>query len=131
MVTHMMHPHKRECSAIGIPKKMAQIIFSKKLPSPPPYVTSFPNGKSARPANLKHCMPTGIPTMVMHQMHPAIKYPSALTRPPQSIHIIFPRQPIKFSFLSYTNLRREYTFFVRKSRLSAVRGTTYNMIICI
>lgn len=131
MVIHMMHPHNRECSAIGIPKKMAQMIFSKKLPSPPPYVTSFPNGKSASPANLKHCMPTGIPTMVMHQIHPAIKYPSALTRPPQSIHIIFPRQPIKFSFLSYTNLRREYTFFVRKSRLSAVRGTTYNMIICV
>ena len=90
MVIHMMQPHNRECSAIGIPKKMAQMIFSKKLPSPPPYVTSFPNGKSARPANLKHCMPTGIPTMVMHQIHPAIKYPSALTRPPQSIHIIFP-----------------------------------------
>ena len=127
----MLQPHNRECSAIGIPKKMAQMIFSKKLPSPPPYVTSFPNGKSASPANLKHCMPTGIPTMVMHQIHPAIKYPRALTRPPQSIHIIFPRKPIKFSFLSYTNLRREYTFFVRKSRLSAVRGTTYNMIICI
>lgn len=36
----MMQPHNRECSAIGIPKKMAQMIFSKKLPSPPPYVTS-------------------------------------------------------------------------------------------
>lgn len=141
MVMHKMQPHNRECNAIGRPKKTAQIRFNKKLPSPPPYVTSFPNGKRARPANLKHCIPTGIPTMVMHQMHPASRYPSALTRPPQSIHIIFPRQPIKFkSFLRRNveklfydhwddplelkklflfpafNLRREYTLFQRKSR---------------
>ena len=45
MVIHMMQPHNRECSAIGIPKKMAQMIFSKKLPSPPPYVTSFQTEK--------------------------------------------------------------------------------------
>lgn len=58
-------------AAIQIPLTKIQIIFRSKEPTPPPYTTSLPNGKNAREANLKHCIPIGIPTIVIHQSKPA------------------------------------------------------------
>ena len=52
--------------AIGIPDTISHIIFARRLTAPPPYITSFPNGKNANPANLKHCKPIGIPIMDIH-----------------------------------------------------------------
>ena len=47
--------------ASGIPLIISHTILARMDIVPPPYSTSFPNGKNAKPANLKHCKPIGIP----------------------------------------------------------------------
>jgi|BioPla2DNA2_1021312.scaffolds.fasta_scaffold09396_3 hypothetical protein len=86
-------PKTADSMARGIPVTSNHMIFNKKEPTPPPYSTSFPKGKKQSPANLKHCNPTGIPTMVMHQTTPASSQLIPLMKPPQINQIIFPRQP--------------------------------------
>jgi hypothetical protein len=51
--------------------------------------------KGARPtkANLKHCIPNGIPTMVRHRIRPPIIYSKKINIPPKMIQMIL---PIKF-----------------------------------
>jgi len=48
--------------------------------------------KGARPtkANLKHCIPNGIPTMVKHKISPPIIYSKNINIPPKMIQIILP-----------------------------------------
>ena len=70
--------------------KMIQIRLTRKEKPPPPYTTSFPNGKKARLANLKHCRPTGRPMMVMHQRQPASTQASPPINPPNRNQRIFP-----------------------------------------
>lgn len=69
--------------------------------TPFPYTTSLPNGQNASVANLKHCIPTGIPTMVIHQIHPAKIHDSPPSRPPKRNHRILPKNLIFFSFVCY------------------------------
>ena len=54
-----------------------------------------------RVANLKHCIPTGIPTMVIHQIQPAKIHDSPPSRPPKRNHRILPKNLIFFSFVCY------------------------------
>ena len=42
-------------------------------------------------AILKNCLPNGIPTIVMHQIQPTIRFPSAISHPKNIIHIRFTR----------------------------------------
>ena len=55
--------------------------FTRNDTAPPELTTSLPNGISAKRATLKHCMPTGIPTMLMHQSTPKSAQPSASHTP--------------------------------------------------
>ena len=79
------------------------IIFAIKLTAPPPYTTSFPNGKNAKPANLKHCKPIGIPIMEMHHRQPAKTHDSPLNNPPHINQSIFPNMLISI-FLLYLSI---------------------------
>ena len=88
------HPINAASAASSKPLAISQRIFSSIVPAPPPYRTSFPKGKKLSCANLKHCMPTGIPTMVMHQSTPAKTQPSPSQIPPNRNQIKFPRHPI-------------------------------------
>ncbi len=85
--------------AIGIPDIISQIIFAIKLTAPPPYTTSFPNGKNAKPANLKHCKPIGIPIMEMHHRQPAKTHDNPLNKPPHINQSIFPNMLISIFLL--------------------------------
>ena len=90
-------PPITRCSiANGIPDTSSQITFRKREPAPPPYCTSFPNGKKLSCANLKHCIPTGIPMIVMHQRHPARHQLNPVNAPPNTNHNKFPKHPIFF-----------------------------------
>lgn len=93
-VMHKSSPNTADSTANGIPVIKSQIIFNKREPAPPPYSTSLPKGKKLKLASLKHCMPTGMPTMVMHHRHPAISQLNPLKKPPHMNHIILPRHPI-------------------------------------
>lgn len=87
---HQRQPRMQYPIAISRPKKMIQIRLTRKEKPPPPYTTSFPNGKKARLANLKHCRPTGMPMMVMHQRQPASTQASPPINPPNRNQRIFP-----------------------------------------
>ena len=67
-----------------------QTMLASRLTAPPPYTTSFPNGKNARLANLKHCRPIGIPMIVMHHRQPDNTHASPLKSPPQTNQSMFP-----------------------------------------
>ena len=55
--------------------------FTRNDTAPPELTTSLPNGMRARRATLKHCMPTGMPTMLMHQSTPKSAHPNASHTP--------------------------------------------------
>ena len=83
------------CSAAsGSPETISHMIFTSSETGPPPYLTSFPKGKKLSDANLKHCIPMGIPIMVMHQRQPARHQLRPLSAPPKINHNRFPRHPI-------------------------------------
>lgn len=46
-----------------------------------------PKGAMESPASLKHCLPKGIPIMVMHQITPKMRNPRARPSPPKIIQI--------------------------------------------
>ena len=56
----------------------------------PSYTISLPNGQNANSANLKHCTPIGIPTIVMQNIHPARHHASPPSRPPNKNQSMFP-----------------------------------------
>ena len=101
MVMHHSNPTIRLPSAISHPKKTIQIRLIKNENIPFPYTTSLPNGQNANVANLKHCIPTGIPTMVIHQIQPAKIHESPPSSPPKRNHRILPKNLIFFSFVCY------------------------------
>lgn len=59
-----------------------KLIYPQKL-----CVISAPNGISANFANLKCCMPNGIPMMVIQNMTPKSKWNNISTNPPSKIQI--------------------------------------------
>ena len=67
---HNKRPFKAAEIANGMPLTRIHIILAMVEIPPPLYCTSLPNGKKAREANLKHCMPMGIPIIVIHHKTP-------------------------------------------------------------
>ena len=100
IVMHHMKPSIRFPSAISQPKNRIQIKFTRNENIPFPYTISFPKGQNASDANLKHCSPTGIPTIVIHHMHPAKIHASPPSNPPNINQRIFPKVFITASLLS-------------------------------
>jgi len=50
-------------------------------------------------AILKNCFPNGIPTIVMHQRKPIIRFPNAISQPKNRIQIKFTKnENIPFSY---------------------------------
>ena len=116
--TRFQHPvagtYKKECILEGIPiivmqrikpitkfttkssrpETKNQMTFTIKENAPPSYSTSLPKGHMDKEAILKHCTPTGIPNMVMHQRIPAKNHINALIKPPQINHKTFPKKLI-------------------------------------
>ena len=73
-------------------------------------ITLAPNGIKESLAILKNCLPNGIPTIVMHQIQPTIRFPSAISHPKNIIHIRFTRNenmpfPYTISFPNGQNAR--------------------------
>ena len=94
IVMQRITPITADSIANGIPDTSNQIIFSNSDPAPPPYTTSLPKGKKLIPANLKHCIPTGIPIIVIHHKQPTKAQLSPPTKPPNINHKILPKHPI-------------------------------------
>lgn len=94
MVMQRRQPIKNCPIAMGIPVTIIQITFAIKEIPPPPYSTSLPKGQSAKPANLKHCRPIGIPIIVMNAQT-AIKKPDQVHFPNLQISskVYFPNIP--------------------------------------
>lgn len=99
MVIQKIQPINAEPIASSNPEKINHRILRMREPPPPPYSTSFPNGKNARLANLKHCKPIGIPTIVIHHKIPAMNQPSPINIPANRNQIRLPRHPISVSLL--------------------------------
>ena len=91
MVTQSKRPNAAFSIAIGSPVKMIQKMLATVLAAEPSSVISFPNGAKVSLANLKHCLPKGIPIIVIHHKSPAKAQLRLLTSPPQMIHKMFPR----------------------------------------
>ena len=88
-----------KCStASSSPDTKNQMTLRRQDTPPPSFSTFLPNGRKESEAILKHCTPTGAPTIVMHHRHPAISQESAQIQPPKMIHKIFPRVFITISF---------------------------------
>ena len=83
---------KRCTSASSQPNKINQMTLTRKLMLPPWFSRCFPKGAKLKLAILKHCKPTGIPTMVRHQIRPASIHVSHEMIPPNIIQMTLPRQ---------------------------------------
>lgn len=84
-------------SANSIPENRSHRILASSETVPPPYTISFPNGQKESPANLKHCIPIGIPMIVMHHNMPANIQLRPKRNPPNKNHAKLPKQLILFS----------------------------------
>ena len=90
IVIHQRSPKITFSKAIHIPKKISHKILPIIDTTPPPYLTSFLNGKNDKEANLKHCNPIGIPIIVIQQIIPARTHDNPLKNPPNKNHNILP-----------------------------------------
>ena len=83
------------CSiAIGTPVRIIHRIFMIKELVLIPYCTSLPNGHAESDANLKHWMPYGIPTIVIHHNRPITNQDNPVHHPPKINQIIFAKKLI-------------------------------------
>lgn len=90
IVMHKIIPHITLYVAIGMPVMSIQNMFAITLNVPSPYTTSFPNGHIDNFENLKHCLPIGMPIIVIHHSRPAKNQIIPSTNPPHKSHIKFP-----------------------------------------
>ena len=58
-------PIVAQYTAFSQPSNKIHSRFAIKLGAPPPNFMSLPNGAADRRANLKHCLPSGMPTTVI------------------------------------------------------------------
>lgn len=99
IVTHDITPEATYPKNISQPKKINHNTFATgcllkfKL-------TVLPNGANVIVANLKHCLPKGIPMIVMHKITPNKNHKIAVIIPPVIIHIILPNT-LKHPFFCY------------------------------
>ena len=95
METQSRIPKKRCVSTTQKPPKINQITFIIVVRQPVlGEVSVILTPKGARPtiANLKHCIPNGIPIMVRHKNKPPMIYPKKMNSPPKIIQIILPNK---------------------------------------
>ena len=96
IVSHKSIPKTRWVNTTQMPPKTNQIMFIRVDKQPVLLEVSViltPNGARPTNANLKHCRPNGIPTMVRQRIKPPTMYSRKITNPPKTIQI---RLPIKF-----------------------------------
>ncbi len=110
-VQHKITPFTTAPIARGMPLMTIHKILARNDIVPPPYWISFPKGKNAREANLKHCRPMGIPTIVIHHRIPQNPHESPCHNPQHKNQIIFPKQPILYPFLN-SLLSKIYPFLL-------------------
>ena len=103
MVMHHTHPIAKFPRAIHQPLSRNQITFTINETAPPPYSILLPNGQKDKPANLKHCRPYGMPTMVMHHNAPDNTQAMPLIKPPKMNQQILPNNLIRHSLPSFEN----------------------------
>lgn len=99
MVIQNSNPKMRCVRAIQIPPKSSQIMFMMVDKQPVFDAVSViftPNGAKPTNANLKHCRPKGMPTIVRHNISPPIMYSKKINMPPKMIQIILPNKFIRF-----------------------------------
>lgn len=101
MVIQNNKPKNKCVSTIQKPPKISQITFIIVERQPVFEEVSVilnPKGASPTTANLKHCMPKGIPTMVRHRISPPKMYWKKINIPPKMIQIML---PIKFMLSAF------------------------------
>ena len=94
MVMHHTHPITKLPRAIHHPLTRNHMTFTINETAPPPYSILLPNGQNDMVANLKHCSPYGIPTIVMHHSTPDKTHARPLIQPPNINQQIFPNNLI-------------------------------------
>ena len=104
IVIHKNSPITRASRARNSPLITSHNIFARKEAVPPPYLISFPKGKKAREASLKHCNPIGRPIMVILQMHPATTHEIPIHIPPRQNHSAFPKHPKEKAPFHFNNI---------------------------
>lgn len=92
MVQHKIKPKTTCTTASSKPPKSHQSTFISKEPTPPPYSISLPKGNRLSTANLKHCIPKGMPIIVMHQKIPTKHQHNPANNPPNKNQIILPNK---------------------------------------
>lgn len=78
-----------------IPPKISQMIFITVDRQPifdEVSVILTPKGAKPTMANLKHCIPNGMPTMVKHKTNPPKIYWKKINIPPKIIQMMLPKK---------------------------------------
>jgi hypothetical protein len=99
MVMQSRIPKNKWVRAIQKPPQKIQIRFMMVERQPVfDEVSVILTPKGARPtmANLKHCIPKGIPTMVRQRIRPPIMYSKKIKIPPKIIQMILPKKFMLF-----------------------------------
>ena len=91
---HQTQPIRKFPKAIHQPFIRNQITLTRNDTAPPPYSIRLPNGQNEMVANLKHCSPYGIPTIVMHHNAPDKTHAIPLIKPPKINQQILPNSRI-------------------------------------
>lgn len=111
---HNNMPLKTATHARGIPLKISQKTLAMTDTLPPPYSISFPNGKNVSDASLKHCLPIGMPMIVMLHRIPASTHEIPSHSPQTRNQIILPKQPIMYLLRLYIFYKylHNYAFYI-------------------
>lgn len=104
IVIHHTAPIIKEAIVNSHPKTRIHTTLSKKLPKEFENSILFPKGQIVNLANLKHCTPIGIYTIVIQQRIPATHHRNPSKAPPKRTHKTFPSN------------RNYYHLFVCKQR---------------
>ena len=123
-VTQNSSPCSAQAAASSKPPKISHSRLSSSEGAPPAYRMTFPKGKKARRANLKHCTPIGIPTIVIHHSSPTKSQPSPIHNPPNKNQRIFPKN---FILIAKTEdlIRNSLSPIPRNRQKVAYKGATF------
>lgn len=90
MVKHKTIPTPTSSNAKGTPPNISHNTLSNSDPLLRVNSISFPNGAAETLANLKHCRPTGMPTIVIDQRMPNNPQLRKDMNPPKINQAMFP-----------------------------------------
>ncbi len=109
MVKHKTIPTPTSSNAKGTPPNISHNTLSNSDPLLRVNSISFPKGAAETLANLKHCCPTGIPTIVIDHNIPKTPQLRKEMNPPKINHAMFPNSSNVLSFLILTYVKRNRT----------------------